>query len=265
MYKIMPEANYECQNLSMDEIRQAYVNGDTITGFVEHILVDSQELIVRLGQDIFACLPFAETTIYPFKYSKKLGPALPTTIRNLLGRIIRAKITNIQSGNILLSRKKNMEEAYHHLCSLKRAKLYITQVISKSVFGDIGEGLVGKMHISEVCKCHIKTPYEFLRPDHTVDVAILSVDNEMHFATSYRQTFAPYKQEDYPIGIKIKCRIGEWVKIADISKYFVSVTPQVAGFLIINKHMYLDYGSEVECKVIDSSDKGLLLDFVRVI
>ena len=263
MYKIMPESLYPREELSLDKVREAYESGRTVTGWVKAINADNQVLIVQLGKDLFARLPFSEVTIYPFRYSKKSTSLLPTNIKCLYHRQIRAKIIAVNGNEIVLSRKKNMEQSYNHLCTVDHAKLFITQVIPKSVFGDIGDGLVGKMYVSEISKAHIQKASEYLHPSQAIDVVMLGSDEEMRFATSYRQTFPEYNPNDYPIGTIIKCKVGHWIEVADVSKYYMSVTPQVRGIMQINAHIYLDYGTTVECLVTGANEHGLFLDFIK--
>lgn len=263
MTDLRPEILHDFVSLTQVELNTAYAKGFTITGFVENILPEKEILEVRLGNDIIGILPFSEATMYPLRYSQKYESTIPTNVRCLVKKKVRVKVTKISGDEITLSRKQNMLEAYYKLHNVKNVSMHITQVIEKSAFGDIGEGLAGKILINEVCKTHIHHVNQRLSIGQIIDVVMLGVDSEKRFAVSYKQTFAPFRKEDYPIGTIVTGRIGDWIKVADTSKYFVEVTPQVPAILIINKHHHLEYGTEAECVVTGASDKGLYLELLN--
>ena len=263
MTTIKPEISYDFVPLTREDIVAAYSSGTTVTGYVESILPAEKILEVRLGIGIIGVLPFSEATMYPLRYSKKKKFNIPTNIHCLTTKKIRVKITDVSGDEITLSRKANMIEAYFKLQNMQNASMYITEVIEKSAFGDIGEGLTGKILINEVCRTHIRHIKHRLAIGQTINVAMLGVDSEKRFAASYRQTFKPFCKEDYPLGMVITAKIGDWIEISDTSRYYVEVTPQVAAILRVYKHYHLDYGTEVECVVTGANDKGLYLELLK--
>lgn len=265
MSKILPEIHHEFTNLSIEKVKNAYENGDTVTGFVKGVCPEKEVVYVRLGDGIVAMLPFSETTIYPMRYSKKHTSNLPTNVKCLLKRKIRVKISSIEGNTITVSRKKNMMEAYNHIygCAGQRISMYVTEVINKTAFGDVGEGICGKLFINDVCRSHIKHVNEIIKERETIEVIIKDYDDEHRVSVSYRDAFKPYDKEDYKLGDTIVVTIGDWIKVADTSDYYVSVTPQVPGIMIANHHIHLDYGSKAECTITGTSDKGLYLVFVK--
>lgn len=265
MNEIKPEFHHDFALLTHEEIVEAHKNGCTVTGFVEKVIADKQVLEVRLGIGLVAILPFAEATIYPLRYSKKKASLLPTNIRCLIKRKIRVKITEVNGDFIAVSRKQNMLEALEYIRNIKRTPMYITNVIPKSVFGDIGEGIVGKIIINEVCRSHIKNVREYLSKGQTIDVVILEADDEQRFNVSYRQAFKPYCQEDYSTGMVVRGRIGDWINITDTSHYYVNIAPQVSGILTIKAHKHLEYGTNVECIVTGTCEKGLYLELAKLL
>lgn len=260
MYNIKPEIYYDYQNLTIEEVKNAHKSRQTITGFVESVSESGDELIVRLGNDLQARLPFSEVSIYPLRYSKKFESAIPTNVHCLLNRKIRAKVLKITKDGIFLSRKKNMEQALKKIQMQSRIQMYITEVITKTAFGDVGEGIVGKLYINDVCRSHIHSVRECIKRGQTIEVIALGFDNENRLGVSYRQAHAPYKLEDYPVGTHLIAKVGDYLQVAKISKYYVSVTPQVSGLLIIRDRKHLEYGSEINCVVTDATERGLYLE-----
>lgn len=264
MSKIMPEIHHNYRNLSLDEITSACQTGESVTGFVESIDEATSEIKVRLGNDIYARLPFSEVTIYPFSYSKRVVSTLPINIKVLLNNKIRVKVTHVSHEAIYVSRKKNMEQAYKEILKLKRASFYITEVITRTAFGDIGDGVVGKLFINDVCRSHIHSVSEYFSRGQTIECAIGKADEANRIGISYKDMFTPYRPEDYTVGMPIRCKVGNWIRITDTSVYFVNITPQVSGIMIIPGHKHIDYGREVECVINNITNDGLYLDFCKL-
>lgn len=265
MSKILPEIHHKFRELTIEEVKEAYENGDTVTGFVDSISLEKEQVSILFGQDIMATMPFSEATIYPLRYSKRSQSKLPTNIKCLLKRKIRVKISSITADEIIVSRKKNMMEAYNHLQDCRQVSMYVTEVIPRTAFGDIGEGVTGKLFINDVCRNHIHNVGEYISERSTIDVVITGYDDEHRASVSYIKAFKPYCKEDYMVGDIIQVTIGDWIKVADTSAYYVSITPQVAGIMNVNRNLYLDYGSKAECVITGAGNKGLHLDFVKLI
>ena len=265
MSTFMPESYYKFSPMSMEDITSAYERHETVTGFVESIDVENEVLYVRLGSENLASMPFSEVTIYPFRYTKKDSSTLPTNIRCIIHKQIRVKITDINNEVITVSRKQNMQEAHNILLKKDKVSMYITNIIPKTVFGDIGEGINAKIFINEISRTHLKSSREFFKKGQAIDVILLGTDDEMRFIASYKRSFPPYRKEDYTVGMTIRGKVGDWIKICSTSAYYVSITPQVSGIMNIPQRMYLDYGCDVECIVNEATDKGLELAFSKVL
>ncbi|MBQ8043969.1 MAG: hypothetical protein IJ272_07480 [Clostridia bacterium] len=262
---IKPEFHHNYKNLTRAEVMDAHTSGRTITGFVEGVIENRNALKVHIGQELYAQLPFSEVTIYPLRYNSRNKSELPTNIRCLLHRKVRVKVTVVTSTYIEVSRKKNMEEALEEIKKCEKLPMYVTQVIDRSAFGDIGEGICGKLFINEVSQCHIHKVGEYISAGQTIDVVILEPDNEQRVNVSYKQSFKPYCKEDYYIGMNICCKVGDWIQVADTSSYYVNIAPQVSGIMTINEHKHIKYGSDVECVVTGVGEKGLFLKFTKLL
>ena len=263
MTRIRPESQYDFIPLTHKEIVEAYASNSAVTAYVEEIYPDLEVVKVKLGNDITATLPFSEFTIYPLRYSNKYSDNIPTNIRCMYTQKIRVKITYVDGDNVTVSRKQNMQEAYENLLVTQRTPMLITEVIQKTGFGDVGDGITGKILINDVCRTHIRHVKERLSKGEIIDVVILGADAEQRFAVSYKDTFKEYQKEDYPVGTKICGRIGDWIKVGSTSTYYVEVTPQVPAILTIFEHCHLKYGTTVECVVTGANEKGLYLKLAK--
>jgi len=261
MEKLMPESSYTFTLLDREQITQ----GRTVTGFVEKILPDQQIVQVRLGVGLIATMPFSEATMYPLRLKTDRLSAIPTNVLCLFRQTVRVKVVEITEDSIIVSRKANMQQAYEQLKAIKHTRMYILGVIAKTAFGDIGEGVVGKLFINEVCHCHVNDVRDFFSKGQTIDVVLLEPDDEQRFSVSYKQTYKPYCQQDYHVGMTVSGKVMRWIEITTKSKYFVYITPQVSGILTINHHQHIDYGTAVECVVTGVGDKGLFLELSKIV
>lgn len=266
--QIYPEAKYEFEELSFEEVCDAYENNDTITGFVEEIRANQKELLIKLGKNIYGHLPFSEVTIYPFTYSSNPNRPLPIQVCTLLSKKVRVKITSIPDDDgIVLSRKKNMEEAYEYLTTCASCMFHITSLLPKMAFGDVGDGINACINVREVCRSRIRNISEYFHAGDMFWVNIIDKDDKKQFFVSYKQTFPRYNPDDFRHGDVYEGRICEAID-DEHTGYYVDIIgcPNVSGILDANSLTpLLTYGTKVECYVCKTSEKGLKLRFVKII
>jgi len=265
MFTIMPEVQHSYKSLCIEEVIEAFENNEPITGFVERINANAQVVNVRLGVGVLAYMPFSEVTLYPLRYNKSFSSTIPTNAAQLLNKKIRIRVTSIVDDYITVSRKQNMQLAFQTLVEKQTATMHITEIIEKSVFGDIGDGINGKIYISEVCQTHIKSASEILNLGDIINVVILKPDAQKRLSVSYRQTFPPYVKDDYPKGIIIKGKITDAIEKNNRKFYYVYISPQVSGILCLRNDELFRYGDKIQCTVVDTSDRGLYLKFCHFI
>lgn len=262
----LPEACCKFENLCFKDVKKALSKHQTVVGFVESINETEEYLLVRLGSDLFAYMPFSETTIYPFTYPKS-NPRIqiPHAITSLRNKVICAKVKCINGKTITLSRKDNMLETYEAIKDKNDIIFNVTAVDAKLVFGDIGQGIQAKIIVSELCKSRIRYASEFCKVGQNMFVKVLNFDELKRANVSYKRTFPKYDKEQFSSGQVITGRVNEAVD-KNLSGFYITVSPQVVGILDYYPwHPILHYGDTVECIVRKSSDKGLRLRFLRVI
>ena len=260
--QIFPESCYNFKKLSREQVIEAKENGDTLTGYVESILGETEELEVTLGDNLSARLPFSEVTIYPLHHTANSNRVYPIQIEILLHKKIRVKVTDVTGDQITLSRKQNMLEAYEHLAKCDSAYFHITNVEQAFAYGDIGDGINARLYIREISRNHIKSVSEEFHRGDKVWVAIISANDKKQFELSYRKMFRPYNPDDYKPGDPVQCKVT--VPVDDMmTGYYTSVTPQVRG--IVDTDQVLQYGDRILCTVNRAAEKGLKLRLVRVL
>lgn len=259
--RLLPEACYDLEDLSLNDVMIAYETRTTITGFVEKILPDA--LLVKLGENLFAHLPFSEVTIYPFKYSKNTNRTLPIQICTLLHRKIRIKVTNIEGNKITLSRKQNMICALEHLSKCTFIYFHITSVDRGKCYGDCGDGIIGCVDIRDVSASWLRNMNEYFHKGDKIWVKVLNTDSLGQFILSYKDVFPKYNPYNYKTGDHVIGSISELNAQKD--GFFVNITPQIRGIVDISDNMpKLHYGQFVECYVKKPTADGLKLRFIKV-
>ena len=265
MSKILPEACYEFKPLTIEDVLEAYKTNTTITGLV--VKVRSDALIVKLGEELFGTLPFEETTIYPFTYSTNKKKPLPLQIYTILKKQIRIKVTSINfstdsEDNIVLSRKANMIEAVERLSKREYVLFKVTSLTPSLVFGDCGDGICGRITISEVTKSRIQNVAEYFHVNDELIVKILNMDELNRFNLSYKERFPEYNPKQFMVGDSYVATVPAPVDQAH-SGYFVCINPQVTGIMDADTSMRFQYGERVVCRVKRVCNKGLKLTFVN--
>ena len=265
--EILPEGCYKPQNMKKKDVETAFLKGATVIGWVlPNIDEDNKRIFVQLGEGIIATLPFDETTIYPYTYSKS-APHLkiPLQIACLTGKVICAKVISIDNGNIVLSRKQNMQEALEVLKQREFLTFLVSNVRTSLVFGDVGHGIQACIFIHNLCKSHIKSATEICKSGDSIFVKVLSIDELGRFDVSYKDACPPYNPANYKKDDTIAVRITKPVDNT-FSGFFAYVTPQVCG--IVDYHSDLPlmrYGDIVECRVSSANANGLRLKFIRML
>lgn len=264
--EILPEICYEYNSLSFKDVFNAYVKNESVTGHVEKLLPDEEKVVVRLGDNITAYMPYSETTMYPLRYSAKVQSSIPKNIFFLVGQKIRVKVTSVSGTIVTVSRKDNMLAAFEHLCKCKRATFHVSSLEPKYAYGDIGDGIIGRIVIEEVSRTHIKSVKEYLSKSDIVEVSIINHNDDNYFNASYKQACKPYNKADYTVGMTVTGKICDPLSGAKTPGFYVSINPQVSGIINLKAGQPIfKYGTKVECIVTGASDNGLHLKFSKVI
>ncbi len=262
--KILPEACYNIkEEMNFNGCIKAYKENETVYGKIINYDLQNKHLIVKLGSNCFATLPFNEVTIYPLKYSSNHEYKLPLQVYYLLHKRIAAKILDIYENEIILSRKNNMLESFQQLQNSSYLSFYVTKVDRNEVFGDVGDGIVARIPIYELCRARIRSAFEVISKNSLITTKVLSYDEENYrFNVSYKESFDKYNPTLYNKGDVVACTVNEFVD-DEYTGYFANVSPQVVG-IIDNRYWMpkLSYGDKVECIITNASKKGLHLKFI---
>ena len=220
---------------TMEDVMEAYLQNQTLTGKVTYIHYASKTLQVILGEGILAVMPWSEATIYKFSYKSEKMPTLPTQISTLLYRKVRVKVKEIlEDGTIVVSRKENMLKALEEVKFTWEEETYQAVVTGKypsGIFMDIGEGLIAFCHVSEISMCRVNVD-TWVKKGETYSVKIVDVSDA---EDNYRMNCSIRKAnnttiDDFKEGQIVNVRISNPVYNGyTISGYFAELSPNITG------------------------------------
>lgn len=145
----------------------------------------------------------------------------------------------------------------------------VARLVNFGAFIDLG-GVDGLVHISRIAHEHVDKPSDFLTPGDTVNVRILSVDQESgRISLSIKDTLpGPWEtiEENAPEGTVLKGTVKRLTSFGA----FVEVLPGIEGLVHISQiahehiatpHEKLEEGQEIDVKVlsVDPVEKRLSL------
>jgi small subunit ribosomal protein S1 len=208
-----------------------------------------------------------------------------TNFDQFVGQDVTCKIikVNRKRGNVILSRRKYLEEARDVSKKEVLAKLEEGQVITGTVknitnygaFVDVG-GIDGLLHITDMSWGRIGHPTEMVKIGDDVTVKILSFDKEHEkISLGIKQLKNnPWEQieQKYPIGSKIKGKVSS---IADYG-LFVEIEQGIEGLVHISEISWTErvhnlskrfaVGNEIEVVIsaVDKENRRMSLSIKRL-
>jgi len=195
-----------------------------------------------------------------------------TYVENLdqyVGQTLRMKIIELdrQRNNVVLSRKEQLEEEYraakaHTFATLKEGEIVkgvVRRLADFGAFVDIGSGVEGLLHVSELAWSRVRHPSDVLKEGQEINVKVLNVDRENErISLSLKETLAdPWSDIDtrYAVGDLLRGTVtrvvdfGAFVKLEDGVEGLVHIS-QMADHHVNSPSEIVSPGSEVDVKVV---------------
>lgn len=231
-----PEIEYTVKpNITFDEIKQAYVSQETITGKVVSCNNSNRTLVVDLGNNIKGLLPWNDATIYQFKKSK-VDDNIPEQILSLQNKKIRVKVKSINPSHIILSRKRNMLEAWKEIFSNSETSIYNAVIVGMykyGVFYDVGEGLIAFSHIKDLTAVIVDVETWFrIGERHLVELTNIDQENNYCLECSRKKVYKDHLNYDtYKAFQIVDVKLGKPVhdENNNLTGFFVEINPAVIG------------------------------------
>lgn len=259
--QLMPESRYSLDNfMSNETLLRKITLDDFIVGKVFHFDSLSQQFLVDLGNGFLGIMPISETSVYPTLHA---DGKLKAEAYSLIGKIICAKILEIQSDKIVISRKANMIDAFETISNMENEIIDCTVKSCQRTmfFLDVGHGISGMLYVGDLCSCRI---------NHVMDIGIKITDSikakikrfekeKFHVSLGYKELFKDlsdsFNRDDLIEAISFQ-------EVQTLDGYFAYVNPNTAAILDPPSGVSIPYGTKVVARVKSSSPGKLKLGFM---
>jgi small subunit ribosomal protein S1 len=203
----------------------------------------------------------------------------------LVGQTFDFKILELDPDKrrVLVSRKSILEEEhqkieaefFQNITEGERRKGKVTRITNFGAFVDLGSGIEGLIHISELSWNRVKHPGEILKEDDEVEVLIIKVDpDNKRLSLSLKQIEEhPWYQaaknfnegEVYPGTVVRLESFGAFIRLAPGVEGLAHIS-QLAEKRVNNPEEVLSVGQEVQAKIlkIDRPNRKISLSLKQV-
>ncbi len=205
------------------QFEDAFHSGLPVEGKVEREVKGGYE--VRLGRNRAFC-PISQIDV-------RGADAIPHA-----GNLYQFRIIEYKDGgkNIVISRRVLLEEEQQANAAAVREKIVpgavlpgrVTSIRDFGAFVDLGAGVQGLLHVSEMSWSRVSSPSEIVKPGEEITVKVLRVDDKQKIALGLKQLSAdPWSKvgESYAVGQQ---RSGRVTRVAEFGA-FVELEPGIEG------------------------------------
>ncbi len=226
-------------NLSKKDVYESYKNSTNICGLIESLDIENECFKVKLGDNLYATLPFEQAFIQDgieMTHIISSGLKVPGHYANsIVNTKINVKVTFFSDEEIILTRRPALTEALRQITrQIQRNKItFYCRALSfsrKSVFVDIGGGILGNIPISALSLVHYTDINRWIRKGDCFFANLFQpqIDN---FFTLSRKDF--YTQNSFAEELKVHDIITVTVghRVPKNDGYYVEITPGIAGII----------------------------------
>lgn len=236
------------------ELEQLYAEGKPITAEVTQVVKGG--LLVDLG-------------VRGFIPASHVSRNYVDDLEKYVGQTLELKIIELdrQKNNVVLSRKDLLEEEYQKakeeiFNTLEEGSVVdgvVRRITDFGAFVDIGGGVEGLLHVSEMAHSRVKHPSDVVSEGDQVKLMVLGLDKEAErISLGLKQTLPdPWDtiEERYQVGDKVSGIVtrtvdfGAFVKLEDGVEGLIHIS-QLAHRHVAKTDEVVKSGDEVEAKVI---------------
>ncbi|HOL50741.1 MAG TPA: bifunctional 4-hydroxy-3-methylbut-2-enyl diphosphate reductase/30S ribosomal protein S1 [Bacillota bacterium] len=180
-----------------------------------------------------------------FVPASQVGRRFVEDLNVYVGQTLRLKVREVERlrSNVVLSHRAVLEEEERlakerAFQTLERGQVLdgtVTRLVSFGAFVDIGDGVEGLLHISDISWSRIKHPGEVLAEGQSIKVLVLNVDRERErISLGYKQLLPdPWENigQRFPVGSVVS---GTVTKIVDFGA-FVRLEDGIEGLVHISQ------------------------------
>jgi small subunit ribosomal protein S1 len=155
------------------DLEAARTEGGTLEGTVTEVVKGGVSVMVK---GIRAFMPASHSSLGQTNLEELVGKTLPFTVLEL----DRAKRRLLVSRRALLTAAKQKAEAefFNQAAEGERRSGHVSRITDFGAFIDLGGGVEGLLHVSEISWHRVKSPREILKEGDSVEVLITKINPE---------------------------------------------------------------------------------------
>lgn len=255
--KILLSARKAEQEKNWVKIEAAYEDGTPIEGRVKEVVKGG--LIVDIGVNVRAFVPASHIT-----------RGFTEDLSEFVGQVYLFKIIECNSEGrkrVVLSRRAMLEaehdaakkEVYGRLQPGEIKEGQVTRLADFGAFVDIGGGVEGLLHVSEISWDRVNNPADRLKAGQTVRVEVTKVDVERERISLSMRSLEPHPwsqlADRFPLDSVVTGTVtrvvpfGAFVKVADGIEGLVHIS-QLANHRVVKAEDVVSPGQTVQVRVI---------------
>ncbi|MGQ9779144.1 MAG: 30S ribosomal protein S1 [Bacillota bacterium] len=258
------------QERRWQELQEALARGETVTGRVVEVVKGG--LVVDVGVRGF--VPASQAAL---SYVADLAPFVGETWTMRLLEVDRAKRRVVLSRRAVLEeeRERAKAEAFARLKEGDVVEGRVTRLVGFGAFVDLGAGVEGLLHVSEIAWERVKDPAERLAVGQEIKVQVIKVDPEAKKISLSLKALHPHPwsgvAERFPEGSIVSGKVvrlapfGAFVRVAEGIDGLVHLS-QLAERRVGKPEEVVAVGQEVKVKVlkVDEANRRLSLSMRAV-
>lgn len=225
--------------LSLKEIEFSRRHQKPLCAIVESYNLSAKCFKVRLSDEFTAILPFTDSVIQDFIAMTKDGDDgiihAGMYTNAMTNRKIKVHVSKITSNGIYVTRKIALNDAYKKITKYISGKntVFRCSVLSnssKTVFVDIGGGILGAVAIADLSFVHYADINKWISQKDEFFACLVKKTEDRRFNLSRKEFYAhdgsafSFKYGDMPV-----VKISQAVPKGD--GYYVEITPGIAGVM----------------------------------
>lgn len=247
------------QQKAWERLEKAYENGEIVEAEVTERVRGG--LLVDVG-------------VRGFVPASQVDRNYVENLEQYIGQTFRMKIIELdrQKNNVVLSRRLVLEEEFEKakaeiFSTLEEGQIVkgiVRRITDFGAFVDIGHGVEGLLHVSEMAYSRVEHPSDVLSEGDEIEVKVIRVDKDRErISLSLKQALPnPWDNigEKYRVGDKVKGVVtrvvdfGAFVKLEDGVEGLVHIS-QLADHHVANASDVVSPGQEVLVKVISLDEE----------
>lgn len=245
----MPESFYEREVLNKKLLIKRYNEKQLVSFLVYRWDSEKRALVTYFEDGIVGYIPEDEVCAERLKYNLNYFD-YSIQANSIIGKTACALITEINGNEVILSRKKLQEVATQTLRMYHTYNVLIKSVQAMGVFVDVGVGISGFIHKTEISKTPFSSTEDFrkdfgLYRGHVIPAKLICLEESIKLSFRREFRFPFLSRGDFVYGTVRN-------PIPDATGYFVELSPNDTAIVDAGEDLTLYYGSRILVEIKSS-------------